>query len=470
MAYDFDLFVIGAGSGGVRASRIAASHGARVAVAEEYRVGGTCVIRGCVPKKLLVYGSKFAHEFEDAAAYGWTGLAPAHDWATLRDTVAKEVDRLNAVYIRLLEGPGVKIHMGRGRLMDRHTIAIGGPNGEQTVTADKILICTGGRPEVPDLPGREFAITSNEAFHLPELPKHVTIVGGGYIAVEFAGIFNGLGAKVDLVIRRDRVLRGFDEECRTFVHEALAKGGIKMRTETQIARITATPDGQGGGKAPFQVHTPLGGMFETDLVMYATGRVPNTAGIGLEKVGVQLNKAGAIAVDEWSKTTAENIWAVGDVTDRINLTPVALMEGHCFADTVFGNKPRKPDHRDVPSAVFCQPEMANVGLSEEDARRTLGELRVFTSAFTPMKYSFTAHKQRTFMKLIVEAATDKVVGCHMVGDDAAELIQGLAVAVKAGATKAQFDATVGIHPTAGEEFVTMRTPRAEPAPRKAAAE
>ena len=470
MGYDYDLFVIGAGSGGVRASRIAAGYGARVGICEDFRVGGTCVIRGCVPKKLLVYGSKFAHEFEDAAAYGWTGLAPAHDWATLRDTVAKEVDRLNAVYIRLLEGPGVKIHMGRGRLMDRHTIAIGGPNGEQTVTADKILICTGGRPEVPDLPGREFAITSNEVFHLPELPKHVTIVGGGYIAVEFAGIFNGLGAKVDLVIRRDRVLRGFDEECRTFVHEALAKGGIKMRTETQIARITATPDGQGGGKAPFQVHTPLGGMFETDLVMYATGRVPNTAGIGLEKVGVQLNKAGAIAVDEWSKTTAENIWAVGDVTDRINLTPVALMEGHCFADTVFGNKPRKPDHRDVPSAVFCQPEMANVGLSEEDARRTLGELRVFTSAFTPMKYSFTAHKQRTFMKLIVEAATDKVVGCHMVGDDAAELIQGLAVAVKAGATKAQFDATVGIHPTAGEEFVTMRTPRAEPAPRKAAAE
>jgi len=462
MAYDYELFVIGAGSGGVRASRIAAGYGARVGICEDYRVGGTCVIRGCVPKKLLVYGSKFAHEFQDAAAYGWVLPEATHSWATLRDNVQKEVDRLNAVYIRVLEGPGVKIHMGRGRLMDRHTIQI----GSETVTADKILVATGGRPEVPAIPGREFAITSNEAFHLPDpLPERITIVGGGYIAVEFAGIFNGLGCHVDLVIRRDRVLRGFDEECRTFVHEALARSGISMRTETQIGRIEAT-----NGKAPFKLHTPLGGMFETDLVMYATGRVPNTAGIGLEKVGVQLDKAGAIAVDEWSQSTAENIWAVGDVTDRIALTPVALMEGHCFADTVFGNNPRKPDHRDVPSAVFCQPEMANVGLTEEEARRTLGELRIFTSAFTPMKYTVAGRQQRTFMKLIVEAATDKVVGCHMVGDDAAELIQGLAVAVKAGATKAQFDATVGIHPTAGEEFVTMRTARVEPAPTRKAAE
>jgi len=462
MAYDYDLFIIGAGSGGVRASRIAAGYGARVGICEDYRVGGTCVIRGCVPKKLLVYGSKFAHEFEDSAAYGWVHAEPTHSWATLRDNVQKEVDRLNAIYIRLLEGPGVKIHMGRGRLMDRHTVQV----GNETITADKILICTGGRPEVPAIPGREFAITSNEAFHLPDpLPKRITIVGGGYIAVEFAGIFNGLGCHVDLVIRRDRVLRGFDEECRTFVHEALAKSGINMRTETQIGRIIATD-----GKALYQVNTQLGGMFETDLVMYATGRVPNTAGIGLEKAGVQLDKAGAVAVDEWSKTTADNIWAVGDVTDRIALTPVALMEGHCFADTVFGNKPRKPDHRDVPSAVFCQPELANVGLTEEEARMRLGELRVFTSAFTPMKYTVSGRKQRTFMKLIVEAATDKVVGAHMVGDDAAELIQGLGIAIKAGATKAQFDATVGIHPTAGEEFVTMRTVRVEEPAKKAAAE
>lgn len=462
MAYDYDLFVIGAGSGGVRASRIAASHGARVGICEDYRVGGTCVIRGCVPKKLLVYGSKFAHEFEDAAAYGWSLSEPTLSWATLRDNVQKEVDRLNGVYLRLLEGAGVKLHMGRGRLLDRHTIAI----GAETITADKILVATGGRPEVPRIPGHELAITSNEAFHLPDpLPRRITIIGGGYIAVEFAGVFNGLGCEVDLVLRRDRVLRGFDDECRTFVHEALVKSGIRMRTETEIGRIEAT-----GGRAPFRLHTPNGGMFETDLVMYATGRVPNTAGIGLEKVGVHLDKAGAVAVDEWSKTTAENIWAVGDVTDRINLTPVAIMEGHCFADTVFGNKPRQPDHRNVPSAVFCQPELANVGLTEEEAGRTLGELRVYTAAFRPMKYTLTGRQQRTFMKLIVEAATDRVVGIHMVGDDAAELIQGLAVAVKAGATKAQFDATVGIHPTAGEEFVTMRTARVEPAPRKAAAE
>jgi len=467
MAFDYDLFVIGAGSGGVRASRVAATHGARVGICEDYRVGGTCVIRGCVPKKLLVYGSKYAHEFEDSAAYGWTLEPPRHTWATLRDNVNREVDRLNAVYLRLLDGAGVKLHMGRGRLMDRHTVQV----GSETITAEKILVCTGGRPEVPPVPGHEFAITSNEAFHLPDpLPKRITIVGGGYIAVEFAGIFHGLGCEVDIVIRRDRVLRGFDEECRTFVHEALKASGIRMRTETEIQRIVATPNGSGAGKAPFTLHTPLGGMFETDLVMYATGRVPNTAGIGLEKVGVQLDKAGAIAVDEWSRTTVENIWAVGDVTDRINLTPVALMEGHCFADTEFGGKPRKADHRNVASAVFCQPEMANVGLTEEEARQTLGELRIYASAFTPMKYTLAGRKQRSFMKLIVEATTDRVVGCHMVGDDAAELIQGLAVAVKAGATKAQFDATVGIHPTAGEEFVTMRTPRPESSAKRAAAE
>jgi glutathione reductase (NADPH) len=463
MAYDYDLFVIGAGSGGVRASRISTGHGARVGICEDYRVGGTCVIRGCVPKKLLVYGSKFAHEFEDAAAYGWTLQAPSHSWPTLRDNVNKEVDRLNAVYLRLLDGAGVKLHMGRGRLMDRHTIQI----GEQTVTADKILIATGGHPVIPSIPGCELAITSSEAFHLPELPKRITIVGGGYIAVEFAGIFHRLGAHVELVLRRDRVLRGFDQECRTAVHDALKESGIKMRTEVEIGRIVAKG---ADGKGPYEVHTPLVGMFETDLVMYATGRAPNTKGIGLEKVGVQLDKVGAIAVDEWSKTTAENIWAVGDVTDRINLTPVAIMEGHCFADTEFGNKPRKPDHRNVPSAVFCQPEMANVGLTEEEAKMTLGDLRIYTAAFRPMKYTLSGRQQRSFMKVIVEDATDKVVGVHMVGDDAAELIQGLAVAVKAGATKAHFDATVGIHPTAGEEFVTMRTARAETAPTRAAAE
>ena len=461
MAFDYDLFVIGAGSGGVRASRIAAGHGARVGICEDYRVGGTCVIRGCVPKKLMVYGSKFSHDFEDAPAYGWTLGEAHHSWATLRDAVAKEVDRLNGVYLRLLDGAGVKLHMGRGRLMDRHTVEV----GERTITAEKILVCTGGAPVVPDLQGREYAITSNEVFHLPERPNRVTIVGAGFIAVEFAGVFNGLGCHVDLVLRRDRVLRGFDEECRGVVHQALADGGIRMRTETQVARIEAT-----AGEAPYTVHTQDGGSFETDLVLYATGRAPNTRGIGLEKVGVQLDKAGAIAVDEWSRTTVPNIWAVGDVTNRINLTPVALMEGHCFADTEFGGRPRKADHRDVASAVFCQPELATVGLTEEEARQRLGEVRVFASSFRPMKYTLSGRQQKTFMKLIVEAATDRVVGIHMVGDDAAELVQGLAVAVKAGATKAQFDATVGIHPTAGEEFVTMRTPRVEPAPGRKAAE
>ena len=462
MAYDYELFVIGAGSGGVRASRISAAHGAKVGICEDFRVGGTCVIRGCVPKKLMVYGSKFAHAFEDAAAYGWSGLEPKHSWATLRDNVGKEVDRLNGIYLRLLKDAGVTLHMGRGRFMDRHTLEV----GKETITAHKFLIATGGRPEMPDIPGREFAISSNEAFHIEDpLPKRITVVGGGYIAVEFAGIFNGLGSKVDVVIRRDRVLRGFDEECRTFVHESLEAGGIKIRSDTEIVRIEAT-----NGKAPYRLHTRKGEVLEADLVMYATGRIPNTAGIGLDKVGVQLDKKGAIAVDEWSKTTAPNIWAVGDVTDRINLTPVAIMEGHAFADTEFGGKPRKPDHRNVASAVFCQPEMSNVGLTEEEARRTLGEVRIFATHFRPMKATLTGNPQRIFMKLIVEAATDKVVGVHMVGDDAAELIQGLAVAVKAGATKAQFDATVGIHPTAGEEFVTMRAPRPEPAPEKAAAE
>ncbi|HYC64350.1 MAG TPA: glutathione-disulfide reductase [Reyranellaceae bacterium] len=464
MAYDFDLYVIGAGSGGVRASRIAAGHGARVAVCEDFRVGGTCVIRGCVPKKLLVYGSKFAHAFEEAIPYGWSFGEPVHNWATLRDNVAKEVDRLNGVYIRMLEGSKVQVQMGRARLMDRHTVEIGG----KYVTADKILIATGARPVIPPVPGAEHAITSNEAFHIPDpLPRRITIVGGGYIAVEFAGIFNGLGAEVDLVLRRDRVLRGFDEETRNFVHGEIAQSGIRMRTDTEIARIDAT-NGPNGRGAPYTITTKAGTRFETDLVLYATGRAPNTSDLGLEKAGVQVDKAGAIAVDEWSRTTADNIWAVGDVTNRINLTPVALMEGHCFADTVFGKRTRRPDHRDVPSAVFSQPELATVGLTEEEARRTLGELRIFTAAFKPMKATVSGAAGRTFMKLVVEAATDRVVGVHMVGDDAAELIQGLAVAVKAGATKAHFDATVGIHPTAGEEFVTMRTARPDPVTRAAA--
>ncbi|TWT13787.1 glutathione-disulfide reductase [Reyranella sp. CPCC 100927] len=457
--FDYDLFVIGAGSGGVRASRIAAGHGARVGICEDDLVGGTCVIRGCVPKKLLVYGSHVSEDIEDAAAYGWTIAHPSFNWATLRDNVQKEVMRLNGVYKNLLKGAKVDLVVGRGRLMDAHTIAV----GERTVTADKILLATGARPWRPDIEGADLAIVSDDAFHLQELPKRVVIVGGGYIAVEFAGIFNGLGADVTMVVRRERVLRGFDEECRQAVQDGMIAKGVAFRTGAQITRL------QRGGNAITATFAD-GTSIDADVVMYATGRHPNTAGLGLEKVGVHLDKAGAVAVDEWSRTTVDNIYAVGDVTNRLNLTPVAILEGHCFADTVFGNRPRKPDHRDVPSAVFSQPQLATVGLGEEQARQVYGDVHVYDARFRPMKYTLSGREQRTFMKLVVDAASDRVVGVHMVGDDAAELIQGIAIAVKAGATKAIFDATVGIHPTAGEEFVTMRTRRPDPAPTAKAAE
>jgi glutathione reductase (NADPH) len=456
--HDFDLFVIGAGSGGVRASRIAAGHGARVGICEDDLVGGTCVIRGCVPKKLLVYGSHVAEEVEDAAAYGWTIPGPTFTWGTLRDNVQKEVMRLNGVYKNLLKGAGVELIVGRGRLMDAHTVAV----GERIVTAGKILIATGARPWRPDIPGVDLAIVSDDAFHLPALPERVIIVGGGYIAVEFAGIFNGLGAGVTTVLRRDLVLRGFDEECRKAVQDGMLAKGVAFRTGAQIARL------EKAGGAIVATLTD-GATLQADCVMYATGRHPNTTGIGLEKLGIHLDKAGAVAVDEWSCTTVPDIYAIGDVTNRLNLTPVAIMEGHCFADTVFGRRPRRPDHRDVPSAVFSQPQLSTVGLSEEQARRVYGQLHIYTSSFRPMKYTLSGREQRTFMKLVVDAASDRVVGVHMVGDDAAELVQGIAIAVKAGATKAVFDATVGIHPTAGEEFVTMRTRRPDPAPRAEAA-
>ncbi|TXL73668.1 glutathione-disulfide reductase [Vineibacter terrae] len=457
--FDYDLFVIGAGSGGVRASRIAAGHGARVGICEDDLVGGTCVIRGCVPKKLLVYGSHVAEEVEDAAAYGWTIPHPRFDWPTLRDNVQKEVMRLNGVYKNLLKGAGVELVVGRGRLMDAHTVAV----GERIVTADKVLLATGARPWRPDIPGADLAIVSDDAFHLPTLPKRVVIVGGGYIAVEFAGIFNGLGAEVTMVVRRERVLRGFDEDCRQAVQDGMQAKGVAFRTRAQIVRL----ERRGGAiAATFADDTVL----EADVVMYATGRHPNISGLGLDKVGVHLDKAGAVAVDEWSRTTVPSIYAIGDVTNRLNLTPVAIMEGHCFADTVFGNRPRKPDHHDVPSAVFSQPQLATVGLSEEQARRVHGQVHIYEARFRPMKYTLSGREQRTFMKLVVDAASDRVVGVHMAGDDAAELIQGIAIAVKAGATKAIFDATVGIHPTAGEEFVTMRTRRPDPAPAAEAAE
>lgn len=449
--YDFDLYVIGAGSGGVRASRIASQSGARVGICEDSRVGGTCVIRGCVPKKLLVYGAHFAEEFEDAAGYGWTLGEPRFDWATLIGRKDKEIDRLNLIYKKLLADAGVVLHEARGRLVDAHTVDVGG----QRFTAENIVIATGGHPVRPPIKGCELAFTSNEAFHLPALPPRIVVVGGGYIAVEFAGIFNGLGAEVTQVIRREHVLRGFDEEVRTTLQQELTKKGIIFRTNTEIVAIE-----QGAGY--LRCHTAAGEAIEADAVMYATGRMPNTRNLGLAEVGVTQNKAGAIAVDEWSRTTVPSIYAIGDVTDRVNLTPVAIMEGHYLANTLFHNRPMKPDHSNIPSAVFSQPPVATVGLTEEQARRTYGEVDIYAANFRPMKYTMSGRHQHSFMKLIVDAATDKVVGAHMVGDDAAEIIQGLAVAIKAGATKRHFDTTVGIHPTAAEEFVTMRTKRPPP--------
>ena len=455
--YDFDLFVIGGGSGGVRAARIASGHGAKVGICEEYRYGGTCVIRGCVPKKLFVYASHFAEDFEDAASYGWSlNGTPSFDWSTLVANKDKEIDRLNAIYIRLLEGANVEVLNGRGVLKDAHTIQV----GERTVTADKILVAVGGTPMKPDIPGIEMAITSNEAFHLESLPQHITVVGGGYIAVEFAGIFNGLGRDVVQLYRGEQILRGFDDDVRDHLAIEIRKKGIDLRIGQNPDRLEKV-DGR------IRVHLESGDSFDTDLVMYATGRIPNTADLGLEAAGVATGKGGEIPVDAWSHTNIPNIYAVGDVTDRIQLTPVALMEGHAFADTVFGNNPRQPDHRDVPSAVFSQPPIGSVGLTEAEAREQYGNIDLYKSTFTPMKHTMTPSDEKTFMKLIVDAKSDRVIGAHMVGPDAAEIVQGLGIALKCGATKAQFDATVGIHPSAAEEFVTMRSKWTPPAAKAA---
>jgi glutathione reductase (NADPH) len=446
MAYDFDLFVIGAGSGGVRASRIAAGHGARVAVAEEYRYGGTCVIRGCVPKKLFVYASHFSEDFEDAASFGWTVGKASFDWSKLVANKDREIDRLNGIYIKLLDGAGVRRYDGRAQLKDAHTIEIAG----ETVTTDRILLATGGTPTMPDVPGIEHAISSNEAFHLDTLPEHITIVGGGYIAVEFAGIFNGLGRKVTQLYRSEQILRGFDGDVRHHLAGEIRKKGIDLRTETNVTAIEKTDNG-------FRLSLTNGETLDTGLIMYATGRHPNSGDLGLEAIGVELAKGGAVKVDEWSQTNIPNIHAVGDLTDRIALTPVALMEGHAYADTVFGDLPRQPNHTDVPAAVFSQPSVGTVGLTEEQARAEIGDVDIYKSTFTPMKHTLTPSEEKTLMKLIVDAKTDRVLGCHVVGPDAAEMVQGIGIALKCNATKAQFDATVGIHPSAAEELVTMRT-------------
>jgi glutathione reductase (NADPH) len=445
--HDYDLFVIGAGSGGVRAARLAAMSGAKVLVAEEHRVGGTCVIRGCVPKKFMVYASEFAHHFKMAEGYGWSVGDSSFDWPGFIAEKDKEIARLSGIYVRNLQNAGAELAHGRAQLRDAHTVEV---QGHGTVSADKILIATGARPWMPwGLPGIEHAITSNEAFHLPELPKRIVIAGGGYIALEFAGIFNGLGVETTLVHRGPNVLRGFDDDIRAHIAEEMEKRGIKVILATQHAAIEKTPSG-------YVSRFTDGHHCESDVVMFALGREPYVEGLGLEAAGVKLAETGAVLVDDYSRTNVENIWAVGDVTNRINLTPVAIREGQAFAETVFYDKPRTFDHEMVASAVFSQPPIGSVGLSEADARHKLGKVDIYLARFKPMKYALTSSAERCMVKLVVEAATEKVVGCHVVGPDAPEMIQLAAVAMKMGVTKSQWDSTCAVHPTLAEELVTLR--------------
>ena len=443
--YDHDLFVIGAGSGGVRAARIASGHGARVAIAEEHRVGGTCVIRGCVPKKLLVYGSHFAEDLVDARRFGWTLGDRGFDWPTLRDNVLAEVDRINGAYTETLTSHDVHLHHTHANLIDAHTVRV----GDRTVTADKILIATGARPQIPDLPGAEHGITSNEVFHLDHLPKSLVIAGGGYIANEFAGIFHELGVKVTLVNRGDTILRGYDQAMRDRLLQISMTKGIKFEFNCGFERVEKTDGG-------IRVVVKNGDPIDADMLLWAVGRRPNIENLGLEAAGVALDDKGAIAVDAASHTNVDSIWAVGDVTDRIQLTPVAIREGHAFADSVFGGKPWTVDHSCVPSAVFSNPPIASVGMTEAVARTKLGTVKIFTSDFRPMRNVLAGRNERSLYKLVVDASTDVVVGAHMIGPDAPEILQALAIAVKAKLTKAQFDETVALHPTMAEELVLMR--------------
>jgi len=445
--HDVDLFVIGGGSGGVRAARIAAEHGARVMVAEEYRLGGTCVIRGCVPKKLLVYASRFRGEFEDAAGYGWTVPQTSFDWKTLIANKDREIARLEAAYGATLARAGVKVVKDRAVLAGANTVKLA--NGE-VVRAAHILIATGGAPSYGDpIPGLEHAVSSNEAFHLPELPRRVLIQGGGYIAVEFAGIFAGLGAHVTVVYRGDNILRGFDDELRQHLRVEMEARGIRVFTGCKVAAIENVG-------THFSAHLSSGNQITVDRVMFATGRHPNVSKLGLEIAGVEIGKNGGIAVDEYSRSTVKNIYAVGDVTNRINLTPVAIREGHAFADTVFGGKPTAVDHTNVPTAVFSEPEIGTVGLTESQARARLAQTDIYRAVFKPLKATLSGRDTTVLMKLVVDGLSDRVVGCHIVGESAAEMAQVAAVAVKMGAKKADFDATIALHPTAAEELVTMR--------------
>jgi glutathione reductase (NADPH) len=446
--FDYDLFVIGAGSGGVRAARIAASHGARVAIAEEYRVGGTCVIRGCVPKKLFVYASRFADEFEDAAGFGWSLDAPKFDWPSLIAAKDKEIARLEAAYGTTLARFNVEVFAERATLTGPNEIRLA--KSGRNITAKHILIATGGHPNVDTkLPGVEHVITSNEAFDLPAMPRKVVVAGGGYIAVEFASIFNGLGADVTLIYRGDKILRGFDEDLRDALTVAMEKRGIRIITNKVFTRIDKTEAGLTG-------HLTGGEALNADTIMFAIGRSPNTTGLGLEAVGVKRDRAGAVLVGEASQTSVPSIYAVGDVTNRVNLTPVAIREGHAFADTVFGNRPSNVDYAMIPTAVFATPEIGTVGYSEHEARTQFGAIDVYKGTFRPMKAILAGRDERMLMKLVVEASSNKVVGVHVVGPDAAEIVQMAAIAMRMGATKADFDQTMALHPSAAEELVTLR--------------
>lgn len=445
--YDFDLFTIGAGSGGVRASRVSASYGARVAVAEERRLGGTCVNVGCIPKKLMVYASHYSEDFEEAAGYGWTVGDRRFDWPTFIAAKDREIERLNGVYRNVLTQNGVEIIEGRAIILDPHTVEVAG----RRITAEHILVATGGWPRLPDVKGSELAISSNEIFHLERQPERVLIVGGGYIAVEFAGILHGLGSRVTQIYRGSLFLRGFDDDTRTTLRDEMRKREIDLRFEADLAGIEPTASG-------LLATLTDGTQMEVDQVLCAIGRVPLSSNLGLEAAGVALGSKGEIQVDPFGASSVPSIHAIGDVTDRINLTPVAIHEGMCLAATLFDGRPTSPDHEDVASAVFSQPNIGSVGLTEARAREKHGEIDVYRSRFRPLKQTLTGRDEQTMMKIVVDRASDRVVGVHMVGPDAGEIIQGIAVAVKCRATKAQFDATIGIHPTAAEEFVTMREP------------
>lgn len=449
MDFDYDLFVLGAGSGGVRASRMSASYGASVAVAESMFLGGTCVNVGCVPKKLFVYGSHFHEDFQDAKNYGWDVPPSTFDWPTLRDNKTKEINRLNGIYNNLLDDAGVTLYNHHARLLDPHTVQV----GDETVTARYILVATGGWPVMPDIPGIEHAISSNEAFYLPEFPQTVTVVGGGYIAVEFAGIFAGLGAKTTLVYRGEMFLRGFDDSIRRFVKDEIEKKGVELLFETEVTAINKQADGS------LMLDLTSGATMHTDTLLCATGRSPKTQGIGLEEAGVALGDNGQILINDDYQTNVENIYAIGDVTDRIQLTPVAIEEAMCLSSNLFTDAPkRRMDYQNIATAVFCQPNIGTVGLTEAEAVADYaGDLDIYESQFKPMKHTISGRDERTLLKMIVRRSTDQVLGIHMVGPDSGEIVQGLAVAMVAGATKAQFDATVGIHPTAAEEFVTLRS-------------